>query len=57
MDTPKPFLERVKEVYTLLALPVDADILCYTPDDFERSKKSPFFHKILAEEVILYEKE
>lgn len=57
MDTPKPFLERTKEVYTLLALPVDADILCYTPDEFEKLKKTPFFQQILAEEVILYEKE
>ena len=57
MDTPKPFLEREKEVYALLALPVDADILCYTPDEFERLKKTPFFQKVLAEEVVLYEKE
>lgn len=56
MDTHKPFLERMKEVYALLALPVDADILCYTPQEFERLKKRPFFQKILAEEVILYEK-
>lgn len=57
MDTHKPFLERTKEVYALLALPVDADILCYTPEEFGKLKKTPFFQKILAEEVILYEKE
>jgi len=57
MDTPKPFLERTKEVYALLALPVDADILCYTPEEFEGLKNTPFFQKILAEEIILYEKE
>jgi predicted nucleotidyltransferase len=31
MKTDKPFIQRLKEGYSLLALPVDADILCYTP--------------------------
>lgn len=34
MDTDKPFLDRVKEIYSLLELPVDADILCYTPLEY-----------------------
>lgn len=56
MDTDKPFLERTKEIYSLLALPVDADILCYTPEEFDRMRQSSFFTKILAGEVLLYEK-
>ena len=56
VDTDKPFLERMKEVYALLALPVDADILCYTSEEFDRLKEKPFFRKILAEEIMLYEK-
>ena len=56
MKTDKPFLERIKEVYSLLALPVDADILCYTPEEFERIKERGFFKRLLKEEVILYEK-
>lgn len=56
METDKPFLERVKEIYSMLALPVDADILCYTPEEFEKLKKSGFFKMLLKEEVILYEK-
>ncbi|MEM4311895.1 MAG: nucleotidyltransferase domain-containing protein [Nitrososphaerales archaeon] len=56
MKTEKPFLERLKEIYSLLSLPVDADILCYTPEEFEKIKNRGFFKKILAEEVILYEK-
>lgn len=36
MKTEKPFLERLKEIYFLLSLPVDADILCYTPEEFEK---------------------
>ena len=56
MRTEKPFLERMKEIYQLLCLPVDSDILCYTPEEFERVKDRGFFKKILREEVVLYEK-
>ena len=56
MKTDKPFLERMREIYSLLALPVDADILCYTPEEFERLKKRGFFRSLLKEEVTLYEK-
>jgi len=56
MDTEKPFTERMAEIYSLLALPVDADILCYTPQEFERMKETPFLKKALADEVVLYEK-
>lgn len=56
MNTEKPFLERTREIYSLLCLPVDADILCYTPEEFEKLKARGFFKKILAEEVVLYEK-
>jgi len=57
MDTDKPFAERTAEVYSLLALPVDADILCYTPGEFRRMKQTPFLKKALVDEVVLYEKE
>jgi predicted nucleotidyltransferase len=56
MKTDKPFLERMREIYSLLALPVDADILCYTPEEFERISKRGFFRRLLREEVVLYEK-
>jgi predicted nucleotidyltransferase len=56
MDTDKPFTERIAEIYSLLALPVDADILCYTPQEFQRMKETPFLKKALADEVVLYEK-
>lgn len=56
MRTEKSFIDRLKEIYPLLALPVDADILCYTPEEVERLKDKGFLRKILAEEVVLYEK-
>ncbi len=57
MDSNKPFLERTRDLYAHLALPVDADILCYTPDEFRRLKRTPFLQRILAEEVVLHEKD
>jgi len=56
MRTEKNFVERLEELYALLALPVDADILCYTPEEWEKIKSKRFFKKILEEEVVLYEK-
>jgi len=53
MRTDKPFIQRLKEVYSLLALPVDADILCYTPEEYRRMKAG-FLKNV--EEVILYER-
>jgi len=56
MDTEKSFIERAGEIYSLLCLPVDADILCYTPEEFRRMRDTPFIKKILEDEVVLYEK-
>jgi len=56
MDTDKPFIERIGEIYSLLAMPVDADILCYTPEEFRRMRDTPFIKSILQDEVVLYEK-
>ena len=56
MRTEEPFVERVKMLYGLLALPVDLDLVCYTPQEFEDLKDRPFLKRILEEEVVLYEK-
>ena len=56
MNTDKPFIERAGEICSLLCLPVDADILCYTPEEFRRMRDTPFIRKILEDEVVLYEK-
>lgn len=55
MDTVAPFVDRLKTVYSLLNLPVDVDILCYTPDEFATMKESGFLRKALSEEKVLYE--
>jgi predicted nucleotidyltransferase len=56
MDSEKPFLDRLKEIYSLLSLPVDADILWYTPQEFKRIKHRGFFKTILKKEKVIYEK-
>lgn len=56
MKTDKSFVDRLKEIYSMLALPVDADILCYTPEEVERLRNRGFLKKVLAEEVVLYTK-
>jgi predicted nucleotidyltransferase len=56
METDKPFIERAGEIYSLLCLPVDADVLCYTPEEFRRMRGTPFIKNILEDEVVLYEK-
>ena len=56
MKTEESFIERSKHIYSLLSLPVDSDILCYTPEEFEVLRKKPFFAKALEKEVVLYEK-
>lgn len=42
MRTNLSFPERLKLLYQALALPVDLDLLCYTPEELETAKESPF---------------
>lgn len=57
LNTDKSFIERAGEIHRLLCLPVDSDILCYTPEEFRQMREAPFIRKILEDEVVLYEKE
>lgn len=56
MSTEKPFAERLRELYSLLAGPVDIDIVCYTPAEFKRLKNGLFLKHALRKEVVIYEK-
>ena len=56
MDTQMGFLERLRFLYSTLALPVDVDILCYTPEEFEAMKEHGPLKGIISEEQVLYEK-
>ncbi len=56
MHTKLGFLERIKFLYRVLGLPVDADILCYTPEEIAAERDRPFLREILRGGVVLYEK-
>lgn len=57
MRTELDFLERTKLLYQTLALPVDSDIICYTPEEFDALKGCGFVKAALSEGIVLYEKE
>ena len=56
MKTDLNFVERLRVLYSKLALPVDLDLLCYTPDEWENLRDRPFFRAALQEEMVLHEK-
>jgi hypothetical protein len=54
-ETEEPFVTRHRSLYRALALPVDLDLICYTPEEFEAMRGRPFLREILSQEVVLYE--
>ena len=54
-ETDEPFVERHASLYRELALAVDLDLICYTPEEFRVMRERPFLRRILAQEVVLYE--
>ena len=55
-DTDLAPIERLTVLYRLLHLPVDLDLVCYTPVELEAMQDRPFLRHIAAEELILLEK-
>jgi len=56
MRTDLDFVERLRFLYSKMAVPVDLDLLCYTPEEWENLKTRPFFRRALQEEKVVYEK-
>ncbi len=54
-ETDESFVVRHRSLYRALALPVDLDLICYTPEEFEALRDRPFLREILRQEVVLYE--
>ena len=54
-ETNEGFVVRHGELYRALALPVDLDLICYTPEEFDEMRERPFLREALREEVVLYE--
>jgi len=58
-DTPKRFLDRLKEVALLCNAPVGVDYLVHTPREFDdlKAEDNPFFRdEILQKGRVLYER-
>ena len=56
MDTQMGLMERLRLLYSILAMPVDVDILWYTSEEFESLKEYEPLKGILNGEQTLYEK-
>lgn len=54
MESDEAFPHRLARLYADLAPRVDADILVYTPREFELMRETPFLRSVLAEGVVLY---
>ncbi|PYN71501.1 MAG: hypothetical protein DMD96_35830 [Candidatus Rokuibacteriota bacterium] len=53
-ETDRSLLERQRYLYSLLSLPVDLDIVCYTPAELAAAG-SPLNRHLLEEEMVLFE--
>jgi predicted nucleotidyltransferase len=56
MESDKDLIHRTADLYQKLQVSVDLDLLVYTPDEFERKRKSAFLRQALETGQVLYEK-
>jgi predicted nucleotidyltransferase len=56
METERGIAERLRDLYGVLALPVDYDLVCYTPSEWEQIQYQPFWRYARKTELILYER-
>jgi predicted nucleotidyltransferase len=54
IDSDEPFVARTARLYRELDVRVPADIVAYTPAEFERMRETPFVSRALAEGKVLY---
>ena len=57
MDTPMSYVERLRFLYSQVNVPVDLDMLCYTPREFQSLQGTGRLRRILQEERVLYERQ
>lgn len=55
LDTTDPIPERLARLYRQLDVPVDMDLVVWTPSEYERMRERSFGRSITAEEHVLYE--
>jgi predicted nucleotidyltransferase len=57
MDTQENFADRTARLYRQLSTDVDMDLLVYTPQEFERKRRSGFVKQALATGQVMHEKQ
>ena len=55
METEMGLADRLKYLYSKLAVPVDVDILCYTPQEVEVLQGKGWLTSALRDSQVLYE--
>ena len=56
METEAGVVDRLRDLYTLLALPVDYDVFCYTPTEWDQIQHKPFWRHAREQEIVLHER-
>jgi len=56
METDVGVVDRLRDLYTLLSLPVDYDLVCFTPVEWEQLQHRAFWRHARQREVVLYER-
>ncbi len=56
METEAGVVDRLRYLYGLLALPVDYDVVCYTPTEWDQMRHRPFWRHARREEIVLHER-
>ena len=54
MNSDEPFVERCARMRLALVLPVDADVMVYTPEEFARMREERFLTHALSGAVTIY---
>ena len=54
MESDEPFVQRLPRIYMVLRPKVAADILVYTPREFEEMRERPFLRHALKTAVLRY---
>jgi predicted nucleotidyltransferase len=57
MASDQDFITRTADLYRMLNVRVDLDLLVYTPEELERQKEGSFVDHILRTGKVVYEKE
>ena len=56
METEADVVDRLRYLYTVLVLPVDYDVFCYTPTEWDQIQHTPFWRHARRSDIILHER-